>query len=174
MNKYNEIKTALHGGLKTNNYRVYFNIPLGNTQLDKSGTMNYHLNLLCQSASYPSRKVNSIDVWCRGRKVVLRGNEDVTSAWSCTFVENSDAMIRTLFENWLMGIDSQNNSTIWKNYVTDIRIVQLNPEGEEINGYTLKDAFVTDIAQVDFTDESPNLVKFAVTFAYSNAVPFIS
>ena len=46
MNKYTEIKDALQGGLKTNNYRIILNVPTE----DKSqinGSSNTILNILC-------------------------------------------------------------------------------------------------------------------------------
>jgi hypothetical protein len=141
MNKYTEIKDALQGGLKTNNYRIILNVPTE----DKSqinGSSNTILNILCQSTSFPVRKISTNSVFFRGRKVVLRSLEEFDETWSCTFVDDYNSNIRRLFENWLTGTDSQERQTIWTNYQTDMKVIQLSPDGFPVFGYLLSNAFV--------------------------------
>lgn len=166
MNKYTEIKDALQGGLKTNNYRIILNVPTE----DKSqinGSSNTILNILCQSTSFPVRKISTNSVFFRGRKVVLRSLEEFDETWSCTFVDDYNSNIRRLFENWLTGTDSQERQTIWTNYQTDMKVIQLSPEGFPVFGYLLSSAFVSNISGVDFSDEKADAVKLTITFSYS-------
>lgn len=176
MNKYTEIKNALKGGMKTNNYRVVFNIPTddGAQNYSENGlakgansVFNGVLNILCQSTTFPSRKIGTNSVYFRGRKVILRGIEEFDETWSCTFADDYNSNVRRVFENWLTGIDSQERKDIWTNYQTDIKIIQLSPEGNPVFGYLLSNAFVSSLSPTDFSDDKGDLVKITVTFSYS-------
>lgn len=58
------------------------------------------------------------------------------------------------------------------NYQTDIRVYQLDQNGNKVMGYVMQNAFVSDIGAVEYGDEKQNeLVTFPVTFTFSEFLP---
>lgn len=58
------------------------------------------------------------------------------------------------------------------NYQTDIRVYQLDQNGNKVMGYVMQNAFVSDIGSIEYGDEKQNeLVTFPVTFTFSEFLP---
>lgn len=58
------------------------------------------------------------------------------------------------------------------NYQTDIRVYQLDQNGNKVMGYVMQNAFISDIGAVEYGDEKQNeLVSFPVTFTFSEFLP---
>lgn len=179
MNPITLVKTALDGALFKNKYKMYFNVPQGDTtgSIKDSSQKNYNevLDVLCTNVSFPSRKVSTVTATHRGRKYILRGIEENQDIMTVTIMEDRLCSVRRLFENWLMGIDSQVNKSNWEGYMTTMKIVQLDHDGDPIFGYEFTNCFINEIGSVDFSDSSQNeIVTYSLNFSYSKCYPLSS
>jgi len=177
MNPISQVKSALAGGLFKNKFKIFFNAPKNDTKSNNISESNYDdvLDVLCTNVAFPTRKVNTVTMFHRGRKLILRGIEENQDTMSVTIMEDNRCSVRRLFENWLMGVDSQVKNSNWDGYTTTMKIVELNHEQDPIFGYEFTDCFITEIGSVDFSDSSQNeLVSYNISFAYSKCYPISS
>lgn len=60
------------------------------------------------------------------------------------------------------------------NYQTDIKVFQLDQVGNRIMGYLMQNAFISEIAQIDYGDDQENqLTKFSCTITFSEFLPLV-
>ena len=64
------------------------------------------LNILCQSAGFPERNIQTVEMFHKGRKYLLRGETDYTNEYEITILDDSSMQIRQMFDNWLKEIDN--------------------------------------------------------------------
>lgn len=152
-NVISELKSVLTNGVPfKNKYRVILNFPNGISSL-KSKT----LNTLCQNASLLSRKVNASNVWCRGRRLTVRNEQEYTESFELTFIEDMNMSVRKNMEVWLDFIDNYNGKILdHDKYKTEVIVQQLDMEEKPIYSYRFYDVFITEIGQLDFNDSSQN------------------
>ena len=175
-NKYSQLKYILDGGSLKNRYQLVFSVPTSDAYGTYINDNAYYINVLCQATSIPERKLNNPQVtYYRGRKTLMRSMQDYNDTWEITVVEDSNYNLRKTFEQWLIGCDSPENSNIWSNYKTNIRIYQLAPDGKStIFGYEISDAFISSIGSVEFDDSATSeIVKYTVTISYSACAPVL-
>lgn len=59
-------------------------------------------------------------------------------------------------------------------YQTDVKVFQLDQVGNRIMGYLFQNAFISEISQIDYADDSENqLTKFSCTISFSEFVPLV-
>lgn len=177
MNPINLVKSALDGGLFKNKYKIYFNVLQKDTKSNSITENDYNevLDVLCTNVTFPTRKVSTVTAFHRGRKLVLRGSEENQDTMTVTIMEDRLCSVRRLFENWLMGIDSQVNNKNWSGYTTDMKIVQLDHDGDPIYGYEFTNCFINEIGAIDFSASSQSeIVSYQLNFSYSKCYPLSS
>jgi hypothetical protein len=154
------------GGLAANNeYMVVLTGPTG------LGIKSEDLHILCQSATLPGRAIATADYETTGIPIKMPYtvlNDDV----SISFLLTNDYMVKKFFEEWIDKIiDVPRSKVMYKeDYVCDIEIIQLDKQHKPVYTTTLINAFPIKISQVDFTDESHDVIRIAIDFAYDNYI----
>lgn len=99
MKTINNLKNELGYGLgvKKNNYMLEIPIPSVN---------GYAINILCQSASLPTRNIATTDMFHKGRKYTLRAETDYGGEYEITVLDDDSMSIRKSFDKWLENIDN--------------------------------------------------------------------
>ena len=175
-----------HGGLaRTNRFNIIFTPPkfslinknptnlLGNLASGSLSLRNLvndprDISLLCESTTLPGRQISTLEAVAHQEthKIPYAYTDlDVT----CNFLITQDYYIKTIFDNWSEGIFDTENYTVGykKDFVTDVRIQQINTKNIPVYGIVLRNAFPTGMADISLDNTAENSIqKFSVTFAY--------
>lgn len=141
---------------------------------------------LVKSTSLPEMMMNTVDVWHRGHKVVIRSTNDFTHKWDVTFYNTSTLGLKKFFENWMYEMDRYDSALvsttfndtfgvgeISDGYTSSLKVHQLCSDGTIDSSYQFYYAFPVAISAVNLDSSSINTVsEFTVTFAYSYFVPY--
>jgi hypothetical protein len=84
-------------GLRKNRYMLEVPVPTVSGET---------LNILCQSAGLPERRINTTELWHKGRRYTVRGETDFIGEYEISIVDDSNMEIRKMFDNWLKMIDN--------------------------------------------------------------------
>ena len=176
-----------HGGLsKPNRFNVIFTPPTlslinldfgnllanalgGNLSLRDLISDPRDISLLCQSASLPGRQITTFETSDRdaARKIPY-GYLDTEV--NCTFLLTEDYYMKTIFDNWMEQVfNTDSYHPNYKNeFVTDVRIQQLNQRDKPIYGVVLEQAYPTAITDIALDNTLSDTVgSFTVTFSYT-------
>lgn len=95
----NDLKYSLGkgAGIRKNKYMI--EIPI-------AGTDGHTFNILCKSASLPSRTINVASVWRNGRKYNMRAETDYGGNYEVTILDDSDMTIRKSIDRWMKKVDN--------------------------------------------------------------------
>jgi hypothetical protein len=158
------IKKALGAGARANKYRI----SLG------AGVVNIDGDLLCKSASFPGVTIGEIEVWNQGRKFLVPGDTSYTNEWSVSFYNTQDHKLRIQFIEWLRKFDNfqeNKHSDQPASLMTEMKVTQMNADGEEGQTYTFHNVFPKDIGDIEVADESiDTLQEFSVSLSFSDWV----
>ena len=157
-------------------FRATFTIP---SEL-RGDVQDRDLDLLCKNFSIPPRKMEILEYKYKGKTVPIMGPIDFQHNISVTFLLDEGHKIRTLFENWLLALDTQMNSANEKiskfksgydlnsEMTSTLRISALNwREDTELQKYTFSGAFPVNIGEVAYsTDSISSVQEFTVEFAF--------
>lgn len=167
-------------GLRKNRYMLELPVP---------GVPGETLNILCQSAGLPERRINTTELWHKGRRYTVRGETDFISEYEISIVDDSNMEIRKMFDDWLKMIDNtrpDKNSNllaasfeetgpsfmVGPQYQVDINIWQMDRQHKPVYGYKLQNAFPKEVGIVTLDDRDENtLSEFSVTIAFSEFIP---
>lgn len=99
MTKIADLKKGLGRGmgLRKNKYRL---------ELPWGGGDSRAINILCQSASLPESRINTTDVWHKGRRYTLKGEMDFVGEFEISILDDSKMTIRRMFDDWFKKIDN--------------------------------------------------------------------
>lgn len=165
MSIINELLMQLNGGLFKNKYMI---------ELPFTGIDGKKFNCLCSTAPFPEKTLNTVSASYRGRKVYLRGDTEFGSSYTVTVYDDNQLTLRKAFDRWMVMLDpiAYDAGSSGQDYRSIITIWQLDNQGSKVYGYTLEDAFITNIGEVSYdSSEQNSLVSFNVTFCYSNILP---
>jgi hypothetical protein len=130
------------------------------------------ISILCESCTLPGRTISTIDYQNVKQAVKVPYsfiNEDV----SFTFILTGDYYIRKMFDKWMsMVFDTESYQLRYKeNYVSDVRIAQLNKNNIPVYTVKLQNAYPTAINAItlDNTAES-SIQKVTVNVTYESFV----
>jgi len=157
-------KSNLATGSRPNLFNVSINTPTGISIPNHT--------ILCKGAAVPGLTLGVIEVPYRGRRIKLPGDRTFAE-WTATFISDERHRLRAGFESWMSTISSNNfDSTALRNsaveYKTNIVVQHLKDDGSVSKTYTLKEAFPTDVSQIDLSyDTTDAIEEFTVTFQYS-------
>lgn len=84
--------------------------------------------------------------------------------------------VKTFFDNWIDKVVSRQTSTVAyrDEYVTDIKIHQLDEQDKETYGVVLKEAFPISVNPIQLDMASVGLSRLSVTFAYKKWFPLVA
>ena len=164
-----QFNRAIADAARPNQFTISFTPP--------SGVTIPNAGILCKSAAIPGLTIGVIEVPLQGGRRMKLPGDRTFAEWTATFIADQSHGLRSGFEKWMAGIVNFNFNTAAKasgqitgDYKQNIVIQQLNSNGSPVTGgtYTLKDAFPTDISQIDLSyDTTDTIEEFTVTFQYT-------
>jgi hypothetical protein len=166
----NDLKGALGGGnaAMSNKYAIVFGTPAG----DPSLALGPDAPILCSATSFPSKKINEVDVWVQGRKLILPGDTAFESEWKLTFYQRADHNLRKMFIKWMNKIDdyaSNSHTCDPASLMIEAEVHQLSCESTVAAKYKFFNMFPTDVGEIALSaDAVQNPQTFTVAFKYSH------
>jgi hypothetical protein len=159
-----DFKSKLRGGgARPNLFKATINFP-GYANGDAELT-----SFLCEAAQLPGSTMGIIPVPFRGRILKMAGDRTFPE-WTVTIINDTDFAVRNAMERWMNGMNAHSANTGLAApiaYEADLRIDQLDREGESVKDYIFRGSFPVDLSPIDLsygaTDE---IERFTVTFAY--------
>lgn len=163
-NNISDFKNKLKGkGARPNLFRVRVNFP------GYTGGDNETASFLIKSAALPGVEIGEIPIPYRGRKLYVPGDTEF-EPWEVTVINDTDFALRDAFLAWKNGYNDNvtNRSTQGPdNWTTDIQVDQLGRDEQVIKTYTLFDAWVRVVGQIELSFDNENTIEeFPVTFRY--------
>ena len=153
------------GGARSNQFTVELTFPA----LATAGGAARAASFLCNATSLPAVTVQELNMPYRGRPVYFAG-ERTFAPWSITVINDGDFLVRNAFERWSNAIANFNATNGLQNptdYQVDLRVLQLDRNGNQLKAYKFFDAFPTEIGQMTLSYDNPNIQTFDVQFVYN-------
>lgn len=157
------------GGARSNQFTVELTFPAFAT----AGGAARAASFLCNATSLPAVTVDNITVPYRGRPVNFAGERSF-APWSITIINDGDFLIRNAFERWSNEIANFNATNGLQNplqYQVDLRVIQLDRNGQQLKAYKFFDAYPTEIGPMALSYDNPNIQTFDVSFQYNYYEP---
>ena len=159
------------GGARANQFRVTITPPSGIA----IGLDVRRSSFLVTASNLPGSTLGEIAVPFRGRNIYVTGDRPAPEAWTVTFYNDTDFMIRNAMERWHNGInDFANNTgvTTPADYQTDLFVEQLDRDDTVLKTYIFRNAFPLTIGTIDLSSaEAGELETFEVTWRYQHFEP---
>jgi hypothetical protein len=151
------------GGARPNLFKAAINFPSyanGDPELT---------SFMCKTAQLPGSTFGVIDVPFRGRILKMAGDRTF-EVWTVTIINDTDFAVRNALERWSNGINAHSTNTGLVspiNYEADLKIEQLDRNGDSLKEYVFRGAFPNEIAPIDVSYETVDAIEeFTVTFTY--------
>jgi len=151
------------GGARPNLFKATINFPSyanGDPELT---------SFMCKTAQLPGSTFGVIDVPFRGRILKMAGDRTFEE-WTVTIINDTDFAVRNALERWSNGINAHSTNTGLVspiNYEADLKIEQLDRNGDSLKEYVFRGAFPNEIAPIDVSYETVDAIEeFTVTFTY--------
>ena len=159
-----DLKNLINASVKPNNYRVELSIKTPDDNFQSS-----QFNILVKATTMPERRINPTEVWYRGRKLILRSEQENSGDWECTVIDTDAMNLRKSMTNWFESIDSMRRKMAnYNDYMIFAKIYQLDVQGNPAYGVQLNHVFISSIGSISFDDSSNDqLSEFSLTFSYS-------
>lgn len=153
-------------GARANRFRVAINWP------GLVGTPNVRDDIVVSAAALPSSIVGVVQVPYMGRQIPIPGDRTFED-WTITILNDTSFSHRNAFERWSNAILSHRGniqaSPSYRDFVTNISVVQLDRADTIIKTFTLRNAWPTNITQIDLGyDQNDTIETYTVTFAYTD------
>jgi hypothetical protein len=161
------------GVAKKNRFRIKIYLSRELAPLSESGDGGRDMSLLCESISFPSKTITSIDFSSYRNPIKIPtgfANEDVTAVFHLT----NDYYIKKIFDLWLNSIVNTEDYFIAYDakFKTSVEIFQLDEKDQMIYGVELKDAYPISMSAVELDNSQTNATqKLTVNFTYNTWVP---
>ena len=157
----------LGGGARANQFRVTVTEPPGIA----IGLDVRRSSFLCKGSQLPGQTIAEIPIPFRGRNIYISGDREF-EAWSTTFINDTDFMIRNAMERWLNGINDLANNTgvvASADYQSDLTVEQLDRDDTVLKSYVFKNAWPTAMVAIDLASDTTNAIEeFEVTWRYQH------
>ena len=156
------------GGARANQFRVTITPPPGIAiGLDVRRT-----SFLVTASSLPAMTLAVIDIPFRGRTINIAGDRSFEEAWTTTFINDTDFMIRNAMERWSNGINDLAAGTgviAPADYQTDLTVEHLDRDDTVLKSYIFRSAWPTTISAIELTNEASDAMEtFDVTWRYQH------
>tara|TARA_Y100000748_G_scaffold277634_1_gene254743 strand:+ start:237 stop:770 length:534 start_codon:yes stop_codon:yes gene_type:complete len=159
------------GGARANQFRVTITPPPGIA----IGLDVRRASFLVTASNLPGSTLGEIAVPFRGRNIYVAGDRPAPDAWSTTFYNDTDFMIRNAMERWHNGINDFANNTGVVNsadFQTDLFVEQLDRDETILKTYIFRSAFPLTVAAIELsTAEATEIETFEVTWRYQHFEP---
>jgi len=169
MTSINDFKAALiGGGARANQFRVTITAPAGIA----IGLATERTSLLCRASTLPAQTLTDIAIPFRGRQIYIAGDRSFDDAWTATFMNDTDFMIRNALERWSNGINdlAENTGVIApSDYQTDLTVEQLDRDDVVLKSYIFRNAWPLTITAIELTNDAADAIEtFDVEFRYQH------
>jgi len=156
------------GGARANQFRVTVTPPPGiATGLDVR-----RASFLVTTTSLPAQTMGEIPVPFRGRNIYIAGDRTFDEAWTTTFYNDTDFMIRNAMERWSNGINdfADNTGVIAPaDYQSDLTVDQLDRDDTVLKTYIFRSAWPTTVGAVELSSATADAIEtFDVTWRYQH------
>ena len=156
------------GGARANQYRVTIVPPPGiATGLDIRRT-----SFLATASNLPASTLGEIAIPFRGRNIYISGDRPAPEAWTVTFYNDTDFMIRNAMELWQNGINDYANNTGLINpsdYQSDLTVEQLDRDDTVLKSYIFRNAYPLTVGEIALQNtEATEIETFEVTWRYQH------
>ena len=156
------------GGARANQFRVTITPPSGiATGLDVR-----RASFLVTASNLPAQTLGEIAIPFRGRQIYLAGDRTFDDAWTVTFMNDTDFMVRNSIELWMNGINDLAEATgvtALADYQTDLQVEQLDRDDTILKSYIFRSAWPTSLSAIDLTnDQADSIETFEVTWRYQH------
>ena len=156
------------GGARANQYRVTITSPTGIAiGLDVRRT-----SFLVTASNLPAQTLGEIAIPFRGRQIYIAGDRTFEDAWTTTFLNDTDFMIRNAMERWSNGINDLAAGTgviAPADYQTDLTVEHLDRDDTVLKSYIFRSAWPTSISVIELTNEAADAMEtFDVTWRYQH------
>ena len=159
------------GGARANQFRVTITPPPGIA----IGLDVRRASFLVTASQIPASTLGEIAVPFRGRNIYVSGDRPAPDAWSTTFYNDTDFMVRNAMERWQNGINDYANNTGTVNsadYQTDLFVEQLDRDDTILKTYIFRAAYPLTVAAIELsTAEATEIETFEVTWRYQHFEP---
>jgi hypothetical protein len=159
------------GGARANQYRVTITPPPGIA----IGLDVRRASFLVTASNLPASTLGEVAVPFRGRNIYVAGDRPAPEAWSTTFFNDTDFMVRNAMERWHNGINNFADNTGVTNaadFQTDLFVEQLDRDDTILKTYIFRNAFPSSIGQIDLTNEETTTIEtFEVSWRYQHFEP---
>ena len=159
------------GGARANQFRVTITPPPGIA----IGLDVRRASFLVTASNLPGSTLGEIAVPFRGRNIYVAGDRPAPDAWTTTFYNDTDFMVRNAMERWHNGINDFANNTGVVNsadFQTDLFVEQLDRDETILKTYIFRSAFPLTVGQIDLsTAEATEIETFEVTWRYQHFEP---
>ena len=169
MPNIDEFKASLlGGGARANQFRVTISEPTGiGVGLDIRKT-----SFLVSAASIPAMNIPNIAIPFRGRSIYIAGDRDFPDAWTTTFYNDTDFMIRNAMERWSNGINDLATGTGVVNpsdYQSDLMVEHLDRGDTVLKSYIFRSAWPEGVTEIALSSEASTAIEtFDVTWRYQS------
>lgn len=165
-NPLKELKSTLGAGARTNRFKIIIPAPKDLNFNSKE------ITTLVRSTSLPTKSFADIEFFIHGKKVSVAGDVEFSDTITFSFIDTEDHKIRTLFDNWMIYIDSFKNvrkAKSFRDYMTTIKIQQLSTKDNSVTKeYKLFYAYPKELGAVNFDQTNQELITFDVTFKFTH------
>ena len=159
------------GGARANQFRVTITPPPGIA----IGLDVRRASFLVTASNLPASTLGEVAVPFRGRNIYVAGDRPAPEAWTTTFFNDTDFMVRNAMERWHNGINNFADNTGVTNaadFQTDLFVEQLDRDDTILKTYIFRNAFPTSIGQIDLTNEETTTIEtFEVSWRYQHFEP---
>ena len=159
------------GGARANQFRVTVTPPSGIA----IGLDTRRASFPVTASILPASTLGEIAVPFRGRNIYVSGDRPAPDAWSPTFYNDTDFMIRNAMERWQNGInDYANNTGVTSpsDYQTDLFVEQLDRDDTILKTYIFRNAYPLTVGDIALSsDEAGALETFEVSWRYQHFEP---
>ena len=172
----NMINKVLDDGARASKYACIMTVPAALNYGDP-----HHLDILCKTASFPTKMVEAIQLKYKGRSIPIIGQERFVHALDLTFYLEENHKTRLIFEKWMQALNFENYNSNITNDVKSVKnagdylqpsisIAQLNFEGEtQTMLYTFYNVFPREISAMNLDSSTVDtLLEYTVTFSYTH------
>jgi len=164
----NELSSVLGAVGRANKYRVSFTWPTG----VQGATNLKDVDTLAKAATAPTRELGQIELWKKGRKLIIPGDTVYDNAWSVDFYLTEDHQLRYDMVKWMNACDNFQKNTHSGDptqIFAELRVEQLDSAGNVTAQYTLHNAFPQTIGEISWAADSADTpAEFNMIFAYTS------
>ena len=158
----------LGGGARANLYRVTITPPSGIA----IGLDVRRASFLVTASNLPAQTLGEIAIPFRGRQIYLAGDRTFDDAWTVTFMNDTDFMVRNSIELWMNGINDLAEATgvtALADYQTDLQVEQLDRDDTILKSYIFRSAWPTSLSAIELTNDQADAIEtFEVTWRYQH------